>query len=301
VATPPRRILLVVNPFASGVTADGLRAVEEALTRVGEVTTELTRHPGHATELCRAAGGPDVVVVFSGDGVYNEALNGVERPCPIGFVPGGGTSVLPRALGIPRDPARAAQQLAEAIEAGRTRRISLGRVNGRRFSFSAGIGLDAEAVRRLDALGRDEHGQRPGDLVFGLTLARLLARRRGRWTDELELEGFGRAAFVLVANGDPYSYAGPIPLRIAPKAEFELGLDVVAPHELRPRSLLRFLRYAVTGRGQVAADDVFYGHDLDRVVARCDRPLPLQADGEDLGDVVEAVFEVERDAVSVLV
>ncbi len=209
--------------------------------------------------------------------------------------------MLPRALGIPRDPARAAQQLAEAIEAGRTRRISLGRVNGRRFSFSAGIGLDAEAVRRLDALGRDEHGQRPGDLVFGLTIARLLARRRGRWTDELELEGFGRAAFVLVANGDPYSYAGPIPLRIAPRAEFELGLDVVAPHELRPRSLPRFLRYAVTGRGQVAADDVFYGHDLDRVVARCDRPLPLQADGEDLGDVVEAVFEVERDAVSVLV
>jgi diacylglycerol kinase family enzyme len=34
---------------------------------------------------------------------------------------------------------------------------------------------------------------------------------------------------------------------------------------------------------------------------RCDAPLPLQADGEDLGDVTEAVFEAERDAVSVLV
>ena len=31
------------------------------------------------------------------------------------------------------------------------------------------------------------------------------------------------------------------------------------------------------------------------------RPLPLQADGEDLGDVREAVFEAERDAVTVLV
>jgi hypothetical protein len=29
--------------------------------------------------------------------------------------------------------------------------------------------------------------------------------------------------------------------------------------------------------------------------------MPLQADGEDLGDVVEAVFEAKRDAVSVLV
>ena len=42
-------------------------------------------------------------------------------------------------------------------------------------------------------------------------------------------------------------------------------------------------------------------HDRDRVAIRCDRPLPLQVDGEDLGDVTEAVFEAERDAVSVLV
>ena len=43
------------------------------------------------------------------------------------------------------------------------------------------------------------------------------------------------------------------------------------------------------------------GHDLDRIVVRCDEPLPLQVDGEDLGDVTEAVFEAERDAVAVLV
>jgi hypothetical protein len=33
----------------------------------------------------------------------------------------------------------------------------------------------------------------------------------------------------------------------------------------------------------------------------CDRPLPLQVDGEDLGDVREAVFEAERDAIAVLI
>jgi diacylglycerol kinase family enzyme len=297
------RILLVVNPFATGVTAQGLEEVERELRRAGEVRTELTHGPRHATEICRAtkADPVDAVVVFSGDGVYNEALNGIEGPWPIGFVPGGGTSVLPRALGIPRDPARAARQIAEAIAAGRTRRISLGRVNGRRFSFSAGIGIDAEAVRRLDALGRREDGQRPGDVAFAATVARMVAERRGRWPDVLELEGFGRAAFALVANGDPYTYAGRIPLRIAPEARFELGFDVVAPQAVRARSLARLLRYAVTGRGQVDAADVHYGHDLDRLVVRCDRPLPLQTDGEDLGDVEEAVFEAERDAVSVLV
>ncbi len=44
-----------------------------------------------------------------------------------------------------------------------------------------------------------------------------------------------------------------------------------------------------------------YVHDSDRLEIVCDRPLPLQADGEDLGDVEHAVFEAERDAVTVLV
>ena len=81
----------------------------------------------------------------------------------------------------------------------------------------------------------------------------------------------------------------------------ELGLDFVAPERVRARSVPRMLAYIVTGKGQLTAGDVFSGHDLDRIEVRCDRPLPLQADGEDLGDVDHAVFEAERDAVSVLV
>jgi hypothetical protein len=49
------------------------------------------------------------------------------------------------------------------------------------------------------------------------------------------------------------------------------------------------------------ARETLAGHDLDRFVVRCDAPLPLQADGEDLGDVEEAVFEAQRDAITVLV
>ncbi len=70
---------------------------------------------------------------------------------------------------------------------------------------------------------------------------------------------------------------------------------------MRPRDVPRLLRYIVRGKGQLEAADVVSGHDLDRIVVRCDRPLPLQADGEDLGDVTEAMFEARRDAVSVLV
>ena len=106
---------------------------------------------------------------------------------------------------------------------------------------------------------------------------------------------------MLVANTDPYTYAGLVPLHVAPQARFELGLDLVAPRRVSPVSLPRLLGYVLLGRGQTRAGDVVYAHDLDRIEIRCDRPLPLQADGEDLGDVTEALFEAERNAVQVLV
>jgi diacylglycerol kinase family enzyme len=290
--------LLIVNPFASAVTEERTRAVEAVLLRAGPVETRLTERRGHATELAREAGrGVRAVYVFSGDGGFNEVLNGVDGGVPVGFIPGGGSNVLPRALGLPRDPVRAAERLV----AGRARRISLGRVNGRRFGFTSGIGLDAELVRRVDQLGRSAEGRRAGDLAFLWTAVRTLAARRARLDPALDVVGLGRAAFALVANGDPYTYAGPFALHVAPLARFELGLDVVAPRDVRARKLPRFLCYALTGRGQTRARDVLYGHDLDRVEIVCDGPMPLQADGEDLGDVTGAVFEAERGAVDVLV
>jgi diacylglycerol kinase family enzyme len=288
------RRLLIVNPYASGVNDDRVDAVAEAL---GDVEVRRTERRGHATELVREAGQVDAVYVFSGDGGFNEALNGLVRDVPIGFVPGGAANVLARALGLPRDPVRAAALLA----AGNTRRISLGRVNGRRFGFAAGVGLDAEVVRRVDALGRSQESGRAGNLRFALTLVRVLAEHRGRLEPALEIVGRGRAAFALVANCDPFTYAGPLPLHVAPEASFELGLDLVAPAALRPAALPRYAGYVFFGRGQERARDLLYGHDLDRIEIRCDRLLPLQADGEDLGDVTDALFEAERNAVRVLV
>ncbi len=289
-------VVLIVNPFASRVTPPRLAAVERELRRAADVSVLPTERPGHATELVTAAGRerPDAIVVFSGDGGFNEALNGLERDLPIGFLPGGGTSVLPRALGLPRDPVAAARQVADALGAGRTRRISLGRVNGRRFAFGAGIGLPAEIVRRVDSLGRDGDGRRPGDLAFVWALVRVLAEQRGRLEPQLEIEGHGRAYCAFVANARPYTYASRIALPIVPDAELEHGLDLVSPGLVGRRALLPTVVRVLSGHHRAA-------HDLDRIEIRCDRPLPLHADGEDLGDVEHAVFEAERAAVSVLV
>jgi diacylglycerol kinase family enzyme len=187
------------------------------------------------------------------------------------------------------------------LAAGRTRRISLGRVNGRRFGFGAGIGFDAELVRRVDALGRAADGRRASDLKFIFEVVRLIAERRGRFPPAVQIEGRGRAAFAVVANCDPYSFAAGLPLHIAPHARFELGLDLIAPVEARPTTIPRLLRYMITGKGQESDAEIIYAHDVDRIEVRCDAPMALQADGEDLGDVTEFVCEAERDAVSVLV
>ncbi len=294
--------VLIANPFATGVTEAKLAEVQAAL---GGLETVLTQHRGHATELAREAceRGCDTIFVFSGDGTSNEVLNGVEPGAGVrlGFVPGGGTSVLPRALGLPRDALAAARKLREAVVSGRTRRISLGRANGRRFAFNAGLGFDAEAVRRFDALGRRDGGKRPGDARFLLTVAEMLWDHRFRYPAVAELEGSGPVAFAIACNCDVLTYVGRRALKVAPQARFELGLDVLAPRPVAPREVPRLAGYLFTGREQMRGDNVHYLHDVDRAELRCFRPLPLQADGEDLGDVERLVFESERDAVTVLV
>src|SRR6476646_5507364 len=99
-----KRAALIVNPYSTHVTGDRIGAVERALGEHIEVQTAFTQRA-------------DAIVVFSGDGTYNEALNGADGRVPFGFLPGGGTSVLPRALGLPRDPADAARQVAAALAA----------------------------------------------------------------------------------------------------------------------------------------------------------------------------------------
>jgi diacylglycerol kinase family enzyme len=283
--------VLIVNPRASKVTEPLVGQVARTL---GVTEVLRTERGGHATELVAGLVDVERIYVFSGDGGFNEALNGSDGRTPLGFVPGGGTSVLPRALGLPLDPVEAARRLS----AGNTRRISLGRANGRRFGFAAGVGLDAELIRRMDARGRDESGRRPGDLVFAWTAVRTLAEHRLRFDPVLEIEGYGRAAFALVANADPYSYVGRFPLRLPRRARIEGGLDLLAPRSFRARSLPGALSYIITGRTRLP---LVHLRDADRIEIRCDLPMPLQLDGEDIGDVTEAVFEAEREAVSVLV
>ena len=171
-------------------------------------------------------------------------------------------------------------------------------MNGRRFGFASGVGLDAEIVRAVDELGRRSDGRRPGNVVVRVDGVRTLARHSYRLDPALEVDGHGRAAFALVSNGPSYSYAGRLRCSRRRTRRFEGGLDLVAPIDgagaRHPAD--RPLRGRLGRPGE--RRDLVYVHDVDRLEIVCDRPLPLQADGEDLGDVEHAVFEAERDAVT---
>jgi diacylglycerol kinase family enzyme len=174
------RALLIINPRATSMTGRDAGVVVRELGSRLELDTAQTQYRGHAGELAAAsaAQGYDLVVTFSGDGTINEVVNGLmhsrvpdytgppcgatgvtERPArpAIAPIPGGGANVFARTLGMPSDAPAAARRILAALDAGTHRTIGLGLAGDRYFTFSAGLGVDAEVVadvERLRANGR---------------------------------------------------------------------------------------------------------------------------------------------------
>jgi diacylglycerol kinase family enzyme len=302
-----KRALVVSNPVASGVTPRVEAAVLAALA--GRVSAELVRteRPMHAVELAArgAQEGFDAVIVMAGDGTMNEVLNGVGNRIPLGVLPCGGTSVLARSIGLSRDPTHAAGQIAEALRSGRERWIQLGTLNGRRFAFSGGVGLDADVVRRVDARGRAS-GRRPGDVYYASTLGRvLLGGRYRRPLATLTFDGrTERVGSLIAANVHPWTYVGSRPVLVAPHAIAEAGFDILAPRTIRRRMVPRFTTYLLISGGHAIGEGdprILYAHDVTSARLVCDVPLPAEVDGDDVGDVTDVILGVDPEGARLLV
>jgi diacylglycerol kinase family enzyme len=303
------RVLLVWNPASTEVNAESIGSVLVRLAERLEVVAMQTLDAGDGERLGRLAAdeGFDAVFVLGGDGTANEVVNGAGDRLPIGVLPAGGTSVLPRVLGLPRDLDEAAVRLCEALEEGSERSISLGQLNDRRFTFSAGIGVDAEIVKRIDERGRGgdtaDDSSRPGDLWFVReAIGVLLAGDYAEPQIHVQVPGKPdvRAATLFVANCSPWSFAGPVPLDVAPDASFEGGLDLVAVESIEPRSVPSRLASLLRKNGD-EDDGVQRLHNLERVTVRCDRPLPVQVDGELIGELDEIDLSVVPNAARLLI
>ncbi len=215
----------------------------------------------------------------------------------MGVLPAGASSVLARQLGFHNDAVTAARELAAAIRAGSTRSLGLGLADSRLFTFAAGLGLDAEATEIVDRTRRERPGnERPGDLRVLATALGVL-RSEGfalheRMTLTTPSGDSNRCSYIAVANQHPYTFLGPLPVRAAPRADFEHGMDVVFTRELRSRDLWRLPVYGLiwprhAGHG---SRRVGYLHDLERFTVDCDEPTAFQLDGEYVGHVDRVEF-----------
>jgi diacylglycerol kinase family enzyme len=300
------QVRLIANPQASGVSLELVRQVAARLAPVADVDVRLTQKPGHAVELA-AEDGADAVVAMGGDGTANEIANGVAAGALIGVIPAGATSVFARQLRLPNRPLAAASAIAAALAEGRWRPVGLGSVNGRRFTFSAGFGLEAEATRIVAERRRlRSDGRRPRDSAVVAAAARVLLADRMRLPERITLRAgsvTARASYVAVANQHPYTYWGRLPVRTAPLAGFASALDVVAVSGLRPFQLWRLGVYGLAWPRHASGRDplVAYLHDVVAADLTCDEPVGLQLDGEYLGHVTEATISYHPGAVRVLI
>ncbi|MGH2956197.1 MAG: diacylglycerol/lipid kinase family protein [Solirubrobacterales bacterium] len=309
-----KRMLIIVNPYATTVSDRLKNLVVYALQARYDVEAVDTEASEHAIEIGREArtGGYDIVVAFGGDGTLNEVANGLAgTDVPVSVLPGGSTNVVCRTLGIPNDVVDATEHLIALADEFHPRKIDLGRCNGRRFVFACGIGLDATVVRRVDARPRLKARARQ----WFYTWAAISGFYREYLRDPVRLEleiGDRRVDGVtaIAQNSDPFTYFADIPMRICEDIGLDDGtlsfavLGRAAQRDMVPiaaRVLSRRLR-TVKHRQIEEFDDVTEAtvRSTSKDESGYPRPLPVQVDGDYIGEYAELEFSVEPRALTVV-
>ena len=286
-----------------------------SLAGLVELDVERTQYRGHARELAAAARG-ELIIVLGGDGSINEVVNGVmdrDGAGPdgggstggplIAVIPGGGANVLARALGLPVDAAEAIRRVREVIAAGRYRTIGLGLAGDRYFTFSAGLGMDAETVREVERMRAE--GRRESTPLFLRTMMRQYYRTdRRRPALTLERDGqppISDLFMTIITNRSPWTYFRDRPLLPVPNPDFNSGLDLLALRRIRLTTI-----FSAVGQMLYIRSRPPRGRDLlsvpgsESFTVRSARPIALQVDGEYLGETKAVNFQFVPHALRVV-
>jgi diacylglycerol kinase family enzyme len=297
------RVLLLVNPFSSSVTARGRVVIRKALSADHDVTLVETSRRGHATRLALGAAneGVDVVAVLGGDGTLNEAANGLAgTDTALAALPGGSTNVFARTIGLPNDPIEATGILLDAMDQDSIKAVGLGSVNGRYFLFHVGMGWDAAVVEQVEK--RAALKRYAGHPLFAWCAVTTWTRHYDHRRPRFAMHHPGRrviddGVFALALNTNPYTFLGNRPFDVTPKAALDQPLVTLTVRSMGLVRLLSVSLAALRGgdrvrkvRGVELHDDV---HELT-VVGH--GPFPYQVDGDYLGDTSELHFRWEPDA-----
>ena len=274
-----------------------------------ELDTRQTQYRGHAGELAAAsaAQGYDLVVTFSGDGTVNEVVNGLMqvpegRPA-LAPIPGGGGNVFARTLGLPADAGGAVQRILSAVAAGTRRKIGLGLAEGRYFTFSAGLGIDAEVIADMDR--QRARGRRASVAAYLRTTVRRYYetdRRRPALTLRTPGDPPVTGLFMgVVTNSSNWTYLGRHPVGLA-HADFSSGLDLFALRRMRTLTTLAALGQMMqTGKQDLPSGrDIVSAAALTELVFDAARPTAFHIDGEYLGERESVAFRFVPDAVCVI-
>jgi diacylglycerol kinase family enzyme len=302
------RGLLIVNRHATSMTATVTDLAVRSLAGLADLDVERTRYRGHARELA-AASDADLVIVHGGDGSINEAVNGVMshedgRP-QLAMIPGGGANVLARALGVPLDAAAAIRQLRDAIATGRHRTIGLGLAADRYFTFSAGLGMDAEVVREVDRMRAQ--GRRESVPLFLRTMVRQYYRGTDRRRPALTVERDGEPPIsglfmTIVTNRSPWTYLRGRSLLPVPNPDFNSGLDLLALRRIKVTTIVNAVGQMLYVRSRPPRGrDMLSVLGSESLTLRSVRPIALQADGEYLGETETVKFQFVPRALRVVV
>jgi diacylglycerol kinase family enzyme len=309
-----KRMLIIVNPYATTVSDRLKNLVVYALQGRYEVDAVTTEAQNHATEIGREARGGeyDIVVAFGGDGTVNEVANGLAGTgVPVSVLPGGSTNVVCRTLGIPNDVVDATEHLLGIADAFRPRRIDLGIANGRRFVFSAGCGLDATAAKKVDARPRLKTRFGPYFYTWVATSSFYTEYLRNpvrmRLTaGERELDGIT----VLAQNSDPFTYFGGRPVRVAHGVAIDDGtLSISVLHRAAQRDMGFIIARLLSGRLRATdhrqiehVEGVSEGliESLSPAADGTMRGFPVQLDGDYIGDHAQLELGIDPGALTVV-
>jgi YegS/Rv2252/BmrU family lipid kinase len=294
-ATPPRRVAVVFNPATGGGEgAERRRDTEQALAGAGlEVLwLETTREdPGQGVTRRVVAEGVDLVMAQGGDGTVMACVTGLaDSDVPLAVLPGGTGNLLAANFDIPAD-------LDGAVEValhGERRRLDVAAMGDDRFVVMGGIGFDAAMLAGADPRLKE----RLGAVAYVISGLGQVRRRPTRF--ELRLDDGD--PFTRVGQGVLVGNLGRLQggLPIMPDARPDDGLLDVAV--LRTRALPDWIRLAVRvllrRRRKDPELEVLRAR---RVEVRCDRPQPVERDGDPAGDSDHLVVEVVPAALTLCV
>jgi diacylglycerol kinase family enzyme len=309
-----KRMLIIVNPYATTVSDRLKNLVVYALQGRYEVEAVSTEAQNHATEIGREAidGGYDLVVAFGGDGTLNVVANGLAgTDVPVTILPGGSTNVVARTLGIPNDVVDATEHLLGLADRFEPRRIDLGIANGRRFVFSCGSGLDASAAMRVDR--KPKMKARAGPYFYTAVAVSSFYREYLRNPVIMRLEVGDQSVegvTVLAQNSDPFTYFGSRPVRVCEGVDIDDGtlsvavLRRAAQRDMGPiiaRVLTEGLR--ASGHRQITHfDDVTSARVVSASTDAAGNPraFPIQVDGDYVGTHAELDLAIDPGALTVV-